>query len=95
MRHLLQTDAEAAYNGDPAALSKEEVIVAYPFMEAISVHRLAHESHSTENALRSAGERPSLRAVSLIGHQRIFLSLPFGMRHQGWCRRSCELRFHR
>ncbi len=30
IRDLLQTDAEAAYNGDPAALSKEEVIVAYP-----------------------------------------------------------------
>lgn len=43
VRELLQTDAEAAYNGDPAALSKEEVIVAYPFMEAIAVQRLAHE----------------------------------------------------
>jgi serine O-acetyltransferase len=43
VRDLLQTDAEAAYNGDPAALSKEEVIVAYPFMEAIAVQRLAHE----------------------------------------------------
>lgn len=43
IRELLQTDAEAAYNGDPAALSKEEVIVAYPFMEAIAVQRLAHE----------------------------------------------------
>ena len=43
IRELLQTDAEAAYNGDPAALSKEEVIVAYPFVEAIAVQRLAHE----------------------------------------------------
>jgi serine O-acetyltransferase len=43
IRDLLQTDTEAAYNGDPAALSKEEVIVAYPFMEAIAVQRLAHE----------------------------------------------------
>lgn len=43
IRELLQTDAEAAYNGDPAALSKEEVIVAYPFMEAIAVQRMAHE----------------------------------------------------
>jgi serine O-acetyltransferase len=42
-RELLQTDTEAAYNGDPAALSKEEVIVAYPFVEAIAVQRLAHE----------------------------------------------------
>ncbi len=43
VRDLLQTDTEAAYQGDPAALSKEEVIVAYPFVEAIAVQRLAHE----------------------------------------------------
>jgi len=43
LRELLQTDAEAAYNGDPAALSQEEIIVAYPCMEAVAVHRLAHE----------------------------------------------------
>jgi serine O-acetyltransferase len=43
VRDLLQTDTEAAYQGDPAALSKEEVIVAYPFIEAIAVQRLAHE----------------------------------------------------
>jgi serine O-acetyltransferase len=43
LRELLQTDTEAAFNGDPAALSKEEVIVAYPFVEAIAVQRLAHE----------------------------------------------------
>lgn len=42
IRELLQTDAEAALNGDPAALSKEEVILAYPFMEAIAIHRMAH-----------------------------------------------------
>jgi serine O-acetyltransferase len=43
IRDLLQTDTEAAFNGDPAALSKEEVIVAYPFIEAIAVQRVAHE----------------------------------------------------
>jgi len=43
LRELLQTDTEAAYRGDPAALSREEVIVAYPFVEAIAVQRLAHE----------------------------------------------------
>ena len=43
IRDVLSTDTEAAYNGDPAALSKEEVIVAYPFIEAIAVQRLAHE----------------------------------------------------
>jgi serine O-acetyltransferase len=43
VRDLLQTDTEAAFQGDPAALSREEVIVAYPFVEAIAVQRLAHE----------------------------------------------------
>jgi serine O-acetyltransferase len=43
VRDLLQTDIEAAYNGDPAALSREEVIVAYPFVECIGVQRMAHE----------------------------------------------------
>ncbi|HWD20918.1 MAG TPA: serine acetyltransferase [Verrucomicrobiae bacterium] len=43
LRDILQTDTEAAFQGDPAALSKEEVIVSYPFIEAIAVQRLAHE----------------------------------------------------
>ena len=51
LRDLLQTDAEAAFNGDPAALSKEEVIVAYPFIEAIAVQRLAHELYKERIAL--------------------------------------------
>jgi len=51
LRELLQTDAEAAYKGDPAALSKEEVIVAYPCIEAIAIQRLAHELHRKHIAL--------------------------------------------
>ena len=51
IRDLLQTDVEAAFNGDPAALSKEEVIVAYPFIEAIAVQRLAHELYLKNIAL--------------------------------------------
>jgi serine O-acetyltransferase len=51
LRELLHADAEAAYNGDPAALSKEEVIVAYPFIEAIAVQRMAHELYLERVAL--------------------------------------------
>ena len=51
VRDVLRTDAEAAYQGDPAALSLEEVIVAYPFMEAIAVQRMAHELYLKEVAL--------------------------------------------
>jgi len=51
LREVLQTDVEAAYAGDPAALSQEEVMVAYPFVEAIAVQRLAHELYRKEVAL--------------------------------------------
>lgn len=51
IRELLQTDAEAAFEGDPAALSKDEVIVAYPFIEAIAVQRLAHALYNQKIAL--------------------------------------------
>ena len=51
LRDLLQTDVEAAFTGDPAALSQDEVIVAYPFVESIAVHRLAHELYLRKVAL--------------------------------------------
>jgi serine O-acetyltransferase len=43
VREILQTDVEAAFKGDPAAASTEEIIVSYPFVEGIAVQRLAHE----------------------------------------------------
>ncbi len=42
IRALLQTDVLATYEGDPAAISHEEVILAYPGLEAIAVQRMAH-----------------------------------------------------
>lgn len=51
IRELLRTDTEAAFDGDPAALSKEEIIVAYPFIEAIAVQRLAHQLYLKNVAL--------------------------------------------
>src|SRR6266404_4859874 len=42
VRAILQTDVTAAYEGDPAAISNEEIILAYPGIEAIAVQRLAH-----------------------------------------------------
>lgn len=39
---LLRTDIRAAYQGDPAARSEEEVLLAYPGFEAVTVYRLAH-----------------------------------------------------
>ena len=43
IRRMLETDAQAAYEGDPAATSRMEVVLAYPGMYAVTVHRLAHE----------------------------------------------------
>ncbi len=42
VRRLLMTDVMAAYDGDPAAKSTEEVILSYPGLEALTVHRFAH-----------------------------------------------------
>jgi serine O-acetyltransferase len=42
VRAVLQTDVLAAYEGDPAAISNEEIILAYPGIEAIAVQRMAH-----------------------------------------------------
>lgn len=42
IRDLLLSDVKAAYEGDPAAVSEEEVMLAYPGFEAISIFRLAH-----------------------------------------------------
>ncbi|MBQ2603611.1 MAG: serine acetyltransferase [Clostridia bacterium] len=43
LRDYLQTDVEAAYNGDPAAFSTDEIIFCYPGMYAITTYRIAHE----------------------------------------------------
>ncbi|MEY5009149.1 MAG: hypothetical protein RLZZ253_288 [Verrucomicrobiota bacterium] len=42
VRELLRTDCEAAFEGDPAAASLDEVILAYPAIEAIAIQRCAH-----------------------------------------------------
>ena len=43
VRRLLIADVQAAYDGDPAALTFAEVLLAYPGLLAIAAHRLAHE----------------------------------------------------
>jgi serine O-acetyltransferase len=42
-RHELQMDVEAAFSGDPAAKSTEEIILSYPGLEAVMMYRIAHE----------------------------------------------------
>lgn len=42
IRGMLQWDVRAAYDGDPAARSFMEIVMSYPCMQAIAVHRIAH-----------------------------------------------------
>ena len=43
LRRVLNTDVRAAYDGDPAASSIEEVVFSYPSVQAITAYRVAHE----------------------------------------------------
>jgi len=43
IREMLKGDVQAAYNGDPAAKSFEEIVISYPYIIAIATHRIAHE----------------------------------------------------
>ena len=43
VKRLVATDVQAAYEGDPAATSPMEVVMAYPGLYAVTIHRLAHE----------------------------------------------------
>ena len=48
VRATVQTDVEAAYAGDPAATSTDEIIFCYPGLYAITVYRLAHVLYELE-----------------------------------------------
>ncbi len=63
IRELLRTDVEAAYEGDPAARSFEEIILAYPGLEAIAIQRLA-------NVLYMAGVPLIPRMMTEWAHSR-------------------------
>ena len=61
IRALLETDILAAYEGDPAARSIDEVLVCYPGITAITHHRLAH-------ALHEFGASAVARIIAEIAH---------------------------
>jgi serine O-acetyltransferase len=77
VRELLVTDVQAAYEGDPAAQSLEEVIVAYPCIEAIAVQRLAHILYLQEVALIP-------RIMTEWAHSRTGIDLHPGARIGGY-----------
>lgn len=48
IREMIQSDIEAAYNGDPAATSSEEILLSYPSIRAVFIHRIAHELYKLD-----------------------------------------------
>ena len=57
LREILCTDVQAAFDGDPAASGRDEIIVSYPFIESIAVQRMAHELY-----LKGVGLIPRIMA---------------------------------
>ena len=51
IKAMLLKDVDALYEGDPAAVSREEVMICYPGFYAISIYRLAHELQLLEAPL--------------------------------------------
>jgi len=48
IRETLKTDVKAAFEGDPAAKSYEEIVISYPCIIAIAIYRIAHELYLKE-----------------------------------------------
>lgn len=61
IRALLDSDIRAAFEGDPAARSADEVLVCYPGITAVTHHRIAHELHVLDVPLIA-------RMISEIAH---------------------------
>lgn len=73
IRGLLDDDLAAAYEGDPAATSPDEVLVCYPGMTAIIYHRIAH-------ALYSLGAPLVARMIAEISHSSTGIDIHPGAR---------------
>jgi serine O-acetyltransferase len=48
LRHTLAEDVDAAFEGDPAAKSPDEIVFCYPGLAAVTVYRMAHELYRLE-----------------------------------------------
>ena len=73
IRAQLASDVQAAFDGDPAAMNTDEVILAYPGLLAISVHRLGH-------ALYGLGVPLMPRIMSEWAHARTGIDIHAGAR---------------
>jgi serine O-acetyltransferase len=63
LRRILNADVLAAFEGDPAAASIEEIVFSYPAIEAITCHRIAH-------ALHELGVPIIPRIIAYYAHER-------------------------
>jgi len=73
IRRLLDTDLAAAYAGDPAARSVDEVLLCYPCVTAVIHHRIAHE-------LYRLGAPLVARIIAEIAHSRTGIDIHPGAR---------------
>ena len=73
IRNILATDVEAAYNGDPAAVSFGEIISCYPVIKAITNYRIAHE-------LMSLGVPLIPRIITEMAHSETGIDIHPGAR---------------
>ncbi len=73
IRQQLESDLQAAFEGDPAATSADEVLVCYPGITAIMHHRLSH-------ALYTLGARLTARIISEISHSLTGIDIHPGAR---------------
>ena len=76
IRSLLESDIQAAYEGDPAARSIDEILVCYPGFTAITHYRLAHELHFLGAPLIA-------RMISEIAHSATGIEIHPGARIGG------------
>ncbi|TXH06258.1 MAG: serine acetyltransferase [Nevskiaceae bacterium] len=76
LRELLDTDVEAAYRGDPAARSVDEVLLCYPGVLALINHRLAHR-------LYALGVPLIARIVAELAHSETGIDIHPGARIGG------------
>ena len=89
IRRFLFTDVQAAYEGDPAAPSPDEVIFCYPGLLAITNHRIAHELYNLRVPLipriisEHVSQRHRYRYSSGCGDRRSFFHGPWN-RHCHW-----------
>jgi serine O-acetyltransferase len=73
VRELLAGDVQAAYDGDPAALNTDEVILAYPGLLAVTVYRFAH-------VLYDLGVPLMARTMSEWAHSKVGVDIHPGAR---------------